>query len=102
MKLDLDTMSEAELKDLRGQVDKALATVHSRRRAEARKAAEDAAGKHGFSLSEIFGGKIEKTKGVARYRNPANPSQTWSGRGRQPDWIKDALAKGKSKSDFEI
>jgi DNA-binding protein H-NS len=106
MTFNLDKMSEAELKDLRHQVDRALATVNSRRRAEARKAAEEAVAKHGFSLSDFLGGKAEKTKsksrGEARYRNPADPSQTWSGRGRQPEWMKAALAKGKSKSEFEI
>jgi DNA-binding protein H-NS len=27
---------------------------------------------------------------------------TWSGRGRQPGWIKEALAKGKGLDDFLI
>ncbi len=30
-----------------------------------------------------------------RYRNPANPSETWSGRGEQPGWFKQALASGR-------
>jgi len=33
-------------------------------------------------------------KNPPRFRNPANPSQTWSGRGRRPQWIKDAEANG--------
>jgi DNA-binding protein H-NS len=36
------------------------------------------------------------------YRHPENADQTWSGRGRQPDWMKEALAAGKSKDDFLI
>jgi DNA-binding protein H-NS len=39
---------------------------------------------------------------VPKYRNPANPKQTWTGRGRQPGWIKDGLAKGKKLADFAI
>lgn len=105
MKIDLDKMTETELKDLRAQVDKAIGSLATRRRAEARRAVEEAASKHGFSLSELVGGKpgkAEKTKGAPKYRNPADASQTWSGRGRQPGWIKEGLAKGKALADFAI
>lgn len=41
------------------------------------------------------------TKSVAKYRSPTG--ETWSGgRGRKPRWITEALAAGKSLSDFEI
>jgi len=30
----------------------------------------------------------------ARYRNPDNPSETWSGKGRMPTWVTEALASG--------
>ncbi len=34
----------------------------------------------------------------ARFVGPAG--QTWSGFGRQPQWLRDALASGKRKEDF--
>ena len=34
-------------------------------------------------------------RGSPRYRNPANPAETWSGRGEQPGWFKQALASGR-------
>jgi DNA-binding protein H-NS len=37
-----------------------------------------------------------------RYRNPADSDQTWTGRGRQPRWIAEALASGRSLDDFKI
>ena len=37
-----------------------------------------------------------------KYRNPADPSETWSGRGKQPRWLVLALKSGKSMKDFEI
>ncbi|MDM0029154.1 H-NS histone family protein [Variovorax saccharolyticus] len=41
------------------------------------------------------------SKGAAKYRNPTG--ETWSGgRGRKPRWIAEALAAGKSLSDFAI
>ena len=33
---------------------------------------------------------------------PENPDATWSGRGRQPDWFKSAIAAGKAPEDLEI
>jgi len=47
------------------------------------------------------GGKRASVKAVAKYRGPAG--ETWSGgRGRKPRWVTEALAAGKSLSDFEI
>ena len=54
-------------------------------------AAPRAAGKKGGS-----GGKV-----APKYRDPAT-GNTWSGRGLQPNWLKAALAGGKSLTDFAI
>jgi len=37
-----------------------------------------------------------------KYQNPAVPSETWSGRGKQPRWVVSALKAGKAIEDFEI
>ncbi len=31
-----------------------------------------------------------------RYRNPANSAETWSGRGPEPEWVKEARRSGRS------
>lgn len=36
------------------------------------------------------------------YRNPKNPAQTWSGRGRQPHWVRAQLRSGKRLDDLRI
>lgn len=41
-------------------------------------------------------------KGEPRYRDPANPFNTWSGRGKRPDWLRAYLEQGAQLSDFEI
>ena len=105
MAIDLEKMSDKELKELRVRVEKAITTLDARRLAAARKAAEEAVMKHGFALADLFGGKVgkaPKSKSPAKYRNPANASQTWSGKGRQPGWIKEGLAMGKKVGDFAI
>lgn len=105
MKIDLSGLSIAELQKLKADVEKAIAESEQKRRAEARRAAEEVARKFGFSLDQLVGGSAVRKPsgaGVPKYRNPENPRQTWSGRGRQPGWIKAGLAAGRSLEDFAI
>jgi DNA-binding protein H-NS len=101
MNIDLETLSLDELKDLRKQVEAAIKGFEKRRKKEALAAAQKAAQELGFSLEDILSEK-GGSKGLPKYANPANPEQTWTGRGRQPNWVKDALAKGKSLDDLAI
>lgn len=113
MSKDLNAMSRDELlehkKSLQKEinaVEKALSTLKDRERKAALAAAEKAAAEHGFSLAELagLGGRSTRAKTVSapKYRNPADPDQTWTGRGRRPDWIRDALEKGADLAKFEI
>lgn len=106
MTLDLVTMTRSDLEKLKTDVEKALVTVKDRERKEALIAAERAAAEFGFSLSEITGpgqgGKRGAVSGVAKYRNPENPEQTWTGKGRQPAWFKEALSEGVDPAEMEI
>lgn len=102
-KIDLGKMSMDELKALRKEVDKAISGFKNRKRAEALKEVQAVAKKHGLSVDELVGkGKRSKARAPAKYRNPDDTSQTWSGRGRQPAWYKAALKAGKSLKSLEI
>src|SRR6478735_11836263 len=37
-----------------------------------------------------------------KYRNPDQPSETWSGRGKQPRWLVAQLRSGRRIEDFSI
>jgi DNA-binding protein H-NS len=37
-----------------------------------------------------------------KFRNPAQPDQTWSGRGKRPRWVTELLNAGMSIRDFQI
>ena len=41
-------------------------------------------------------------KVLPKYRNPARPSETWAGRGKQPRWLTEELRSGKKLDDFRI
>lgn len=107
MAIDLKSMSRKELVQLGKDVEKAIRDAENRERNEALEAAEKAAAEFGFALSELpidagkrKPGKTAKSK--PKYRNPDDFSQTWSGRGRKPQWIHDAIARGTDISDLEI
>lgn len=102
--LDLNTMSLKELLELRSRVDRSIAGFEERRRREALVAIEEAAREHGFSLNELTGTKANRRGGkvAPKYMNPEDGTQTWTGRGRRPHWIQDALNSGKTMSDLEI
>ncbi len=113
MAVDLKTMTRKELAKLQKDVEKALKTAEERERRDALKAAEKAVAEFGFKLDDLAPApkpkaprkarKVKpKTKAKAKYRNPANPEQTWSGRGRKPFWINEALLAGADITDLEI
>jgi DNA-binding protein H-NS len=64
----------------------------------------EVAAEYGLTLSKVL---IKESKEAStqntkkpqaplppKYTNPVNPSQTWSGKGHQPKWVKEALKEG--------
>ena len=102
--MDLNSLSLKELKDLQGQVGRSIASYEDRRKREAVAELEEAAKKMGFSLSELTGASSARKRSASapKYANPADPSQTWTGRGRKPKWMEAALKAGKSPDDLLI
>ena len=101
--IDFETMSLDELKSIKRDLDKAITNFDQRRKAEAKRGIEAKAREYGFSLAELTDAKGSKRSAVApKFRNPDNPEQTWSGRGRQPTWYKNAIENGTDPDDLEI
>jgi len=103
--INLDEMSLADLRKLQKDVEKAIVTFTERQKRAALAAAEAAVKDMGFNLAELVGtAKPLRSKSAlaAKYRHPENPSLTWSGRGRKPGWIHEALNAGQSIDSFLI
>jgi DNA-binding protein H-NS len=100
----LAKMSIAALADLRGQIDRLLAEKQGAQRTALRQRMSALAKKHGYDVRDIVGRRMGKTGGAAaKYRDPRNSDNTWSGRGRPPRWMAAALKGGKAKKeDFLI
>lgn len=101
--MQLESMSLEELKQLRKDVEKAITTFEDRRLREAREKIEAVAREMGVTLSEIMDVSTKgKSVNPAKYRHPENPELTWTGRGRKPGWIVEALERGESLETYEI
>lgn len=107
-KLDLASMTSKDLSALMDQIKEVLDS-----RAEKDKAIEEVkklAAAKGIKLEDIvaeLGGaktKTGKTRGVVpvKYRHPKDATLTWTGRGKQPNWFKDALAAGYSEQKLAV
>jgi DNA-binding protein H-NS len=108
--LDLDNLSDDQLQALRERVNAKIDERLQNRIAEVRTFARLAG--YELSLSKIaeFQQGQERRRRSApvrapvqpKYRNPANPSETWSGRGRKPHWLEQQLQAGRQLSEFAI
>ena len=99
---DLDNMSYAELAQMQGRIERLKIEKQNAERAELRERIVAMVKEHGFELSDILG-KGRKGKGSVsvKYRDPQNPENTWTGRGRMPRWMVAATKGGKvRKEDF--
>ena len=106
--MDLSNMSSADLRNLQEQLKRELIKRESRDRAEAREKIEAIAQSVGIPLKDLIADSgavraARKTGAVApRYRNPADASQQWTGRGRQPKWVKEWLDAGNDIAGLKV
>ena len=119
MSINIDSLSAKELDALINQAKKRKTTLSKRKPiAVVRKKLTQLARAEGYSIPELFGGaapaaakpartvaRKSTTKGskvAPKYRNPGNPAETWSGRGKQPRWLAALTGAGRKLDDFLI
>jgi DNA-binding protein H-NS len=95
-------MSVEELWLLRDEITEVL-----RRRIteEKRKLERRLALLHGTLPAENVGSNAQRRpypKVLPKYRNPAEPAETWSGRGKRPKWVIAQLQAGRKLDDLVV
>ncbi len=98
MSVDLRNMSADELSSLVSQAQTEMASREKGKRQELRRELERRVTAEGYKLGDIFpelgGGTTGKKRSMpAKFRNPQNPSDTWSGVGRSPKWVQQILTE---------
>ncbi|MFX4300346.1 H-NS family nucleoid-associated regulatory protein [Pseudosulfitobacter pseudonitzschiae] len=106
MDIDQIDMSIKELEKLIKVALKHRKSKEDAKRKEALAQVEAIADEMGFSLDDLLTrspGKSRKKKTLTpKYRSPDDPSLTWVGRGRVPDWLKALEDSGRSREEFLI
>ena len=105
---DLSNLSLAELRTLQEQVKTEMKNREAREVQKARDQILAIAQSVGLPLQELLGkgGKVPKN-GVSnpvavRYKHPENASLQWTGRGRQPKWVKEWVESGQSLDKLRV
>ena len=102
--IDLENLSLKDLKQLQKDVSVAIEQYKERERRKALADGEAFARERGLTPADLSDISLKRSRKPAapKYANPADRSQTWTGRGRQPRWVVAALADGKTLEDLAI
>lgn len=105
LKQDAEKVRRKEVEGVIGRIREAITVYNltaddlgfgSKRGKPGRKAAASSGRGRGASAN----GKATKTEAVVKFRNDSGG--TWGGRGKRPQWLRDALASGKKLEDFAV
>jgi len=115
MAVDLNGLSVAELGALVDQAKARIEQLKKQQYSELRRTLEAQAREAGFDIYDLFtprgksaassggGNDASAKRAVApKYHNPDDKSKTWTGRGKRPHWVRDALAKGADLDSLAI
>jgi DNA-binding protein H-NS len=108
MDIQLEHLSLNELQVLRTTVDQEIQKRQAQVRQEGLEKIKQLATEYGLSVDELKAlGNTNKTTAKRspvppKYRDPNNPSNTWTGRGRKPKWVEAYLAANGSLEDIAI
>lgn len=106
-KINLDAMSVDEMWELHEEIGQVLSArlTKEKRELEKRLAQLRRENEMHAASPELLGTRPERRKYprvYPKYRNPDEPSETWSGRGKQPRWLTAALKRGHKIEEFII
>lgn len=115
MKIDIERLSPRELDALVRAAEQRKTLLSTRRPAAAvRQELSAVAVSHGYTIDELFGDRPvapvvagtskrrKRAKATAKYRDPENKRNTWSGRGRMPSWLAAETKRGMAAADFLV
>jgi DNA-binding protein H-NS len=101
--MDLSKLSLNDLKKLQQDIEALIANQGKEAVVRARKDILAIAQSVGLTVDQLLDGKPAKTvkKVAAQYQNPENSAEQWTGRGRKPRWIVEAMEGGAKLEDLK-
>lgn len=108
-KIDLGAMSTDEMWQLHTEIGQLLSVrLNSEKRELEKRLARL---RRDYELPQVEAAQLERSpprerrrypQVLPKYQNPDEPSETWSGRGKQPRWLTQALKTGHTIDEFVI
>ncbi|TAL74092.1 MAG: H-NS histone family protein [Rhodanobacter sp.] len=105
MAIDLKGLNQNQLNELINKAQSRQEELRKEKVVKVREKVHQLLKSEGLNFDDVFGvGRAKRKGGVVppKYRNPADASQTWSGRGKRPRWFNEALKAGKKEKDLLI
>jgi len=102
--MDLSNMSLGDLRNLQDQIKQEMKKREHQEVQKAREQIMAIAQSVGVPLKELIAtsGRAKTGSVAVRYRHPDNAAQQWTGRGRQPKWVKEWVEGGKSLDKLRV
>lgn len=104
--MDLSNLSLQELRALQENIKHELKKREQQEINEAREKILAIAQSVGVSVKDLVGGGIKAKTGTVtvavKFRHPSDASLRWTGRGRQPKWVKEWVESGKSLDEVRV
>lgn len=101
-RVNIEALKYADLLILQSQIEDAIAVRKVEEKTELRKKLAELASKSGFSVEELYGKARKQKSSEVKFRHPKDASLTWTGRGRKPGWLNEAVNKGAKLDSFAI
>ena len=101
-RVDLENYRYADLLKLQAQIEAAIDVRKVEEKADLKKKLSDLATRSGFSVEELYGKARKGKASEIKFRHPKDPSLTWTGRGRKPSWLNEAVKKGAKLESFAL
>ncbi|MGB0847964.1 MAG: H-NS family nucleoid-associated regulatory protein [Thiolinea sp.] len=92
--IDLDALSIEALQQLKTDIDQTIERKHTGELIALRDQIDALVGESPFTLEEVLSAVKPRKPVAAKYQNPDDASQQWTGRGRRPRWVEAYLEKG--------
>ena len=100
-KSDLEKMSHDALWDLHLRIVEVLSKRLEDETSKLQKQLDELGRQLGKSPEGLFERRPD-ARAKPKFRNPDNPSETWSGTGRMPRWLVEFIESGRKRDDFKV
>jgi DNA-binding protein H-NS len=107
MAVDIKNLNHNQLNELISKAQSRQTELRKEKVAKLREKINALIKAEGFTFDDVFGARAPKSKRAgttvaAKYANPDDATQTWSGRGKRPRWFNESLKAGKKESDLLV